>query len=255
MSARPGEDIIEQYLHQLREALRPMPEDRRDQIVSDVAQHIAEARAEESSSDAATISRLLDRIGTPEEIAAAFDDPSDDEQDQGPIESYPTGRHTAESQLPAPIRTAIKLMYVGAAISIVTAIVDLLTRSELKAFFKNGSDLASKLHGLPKLTPSQLNSSTTDNLVMAVVIWLASVLLWVFIARASKEGQSSLRVTASALFGLNTLMLLIGPSDLSIRGPRVTDVCPFIVWLIGLSAIVLLWRPASSRFFNASLNR
>lgn len=189
---------------------------------------------------------------TTEEIAAASDDTSK-EQSGGLFGSHRVGRWAARPQSPpAAVHWAIRLMYLGAAMSIVTAIVDLVTRNELKAFIKNGTNLASRLHGLPKLTPSELNSSTTDNLVMAVIIWVLSVLLWALVARAAKNGWSSLRIAASSLFGINSLMLLIGPADLSIRGPRVTDICPVIVWLIGLAAVIFLSQRSASKFYRAS---
>jgi len=46
--------------------------------VSDVAQHITEARAEEPCSDEPAIASLLERIGSPEAIAAASEETSDD---------------------------------------------------------------------------------------------------------------------------------------------------------------------------------
>ena len=249
MRARPGQEMIEDYLSRLREALRSTPAERRDQIVSDVAQHIAEALAEELNPDEEIVATLLDRTGTAEEIAAALDETSGDERRHRPY-----GPPTVDRRPPSPVRAAVKLMYVGAAMSLVTALVDLLTRSGLKAAIEKGTNSAARAHGLPTLTTSQLNSSVIDNLVMAVIFSLVSVLLWVFIARASTDGQSSARITASGLFALDTLILLIGPADLSIRGPATqpTEVFLFIVWLIGLAATVLLWQRASSEFFNAS---
>ena len=243
-SARPCEEMIEDYLRQLREALRSTPPERRDQIVSDVAQHIAEARAEEPSSDELTISRLLDRIGTPEAIAAASEEASDD-----------SGRAAAgERQPPSPVRAAVRLMYAGAAMSILTAFVNLLTRSGLKSAIEQGLSSASRIHGLPRLTPGQVNSSVTAGIVMAVIVSVFGAFLWVFIARASRDGQWSARITATGLFGLGTLALLIGPADLSARGPasRATEACLLAVWLIGLAVIVLLWRRSSGKFFNGS---
>ena len=194
MTTRRAEDMIDDYLGQLRAALRATPAPRRDQIVSDVAQHIAEALAEEPNSDEATVSSLLDRIGTPAEIAAALDETSDAD-----LSRRPQGPSLVDRRPPVPVRAAVKLMYLGAAMSLVTALVDLLTRSGLKTAIEKGTDNASRLHGLPKLTPSQVNSSVTDNLVMAVIFSLVSVVLWVFMARATADGQSSARITGSGL--------------------------------------------------------
>jgi uncharacterized membrane protein len=216
MRAHRNEEMVENYLGRLRKALRSMSAKRRDQIVSDLAQHIAEALAEEPNADEQVIGSLLDRIGTPEEIAAALAETSEDERNRVPYDPP-----TAGPQPPSSIRAATRLMYVGAAMSIVTAFVDFLSRSGLKVAIEKGTHTAARLHGLPRLTTSQLNSSVTDNLAMAIVVSMVSVLLWVFVARASTDGQWSARVTASGLFGLDTLILLIGPADLSLRGARV----------------------------------
>ena len=248
MSAPTVDEMIEEYLGQLREALGSTSQARREQIVSDVAQHIAEARAEEPTADEETVRGVLGRIGTPEEIAAAADETSGDEQSHRPY-----GLSSAKPEPPGPVRAAVKLMYVGAAMTVVTVVVDPFTRGSVRAAVVKGTNLAARLHDLPRLTPSEVNSSVTDNLVMAVIVSLVSVLLWIFIARASMTGQSSIRVTASALFALGTLILLIGPIDLGLRGPsRPTDVLLLIVWLTGLGAVVLLWGRSSSEFFNSS---
>jgi uncharacterized membrane protein len=113
VSAPAGEKLIEDYLGRLREALRSAPPEQRDQVVSDVAQHIAEARAEEPSPDELAISGLLDRLGSPEAIAAAFEETGDDSSRAA----------EGERQPPPSVRAASRLMYAGAAMTIVTALV------------------------------------------------------------------------------------------------------------------------------------
>lgn len=243
MSAPAGEKLIEDYLCRLREALGSASPQQRDQVVSDVAQHIAEARAEEPSSGEPAISGLLDRIGSPEAIAAAFEETGDDR-----------GQAGSERRPPLSVRAAVRLMYAGAAMTIVTALVDLLTRSGLKSAIEHGLNTASRVHGLPRLTPGQVNSSVTAVIVMAIIVSVVGAFLWVFIARASTEGQWSARITATGLFGLDTLALLAGPADLGVRGPasRPAEACLLAVWLTGLAVIVLLWQRSSGRFFSGS---
>ena len=249
MRARPGQEMIEDYLSRLREALRSTPAERRDQIVSDVAQHIAEALAEELNPDEEIVATLLDRTGTAEEIAAALDETSGDERRHRPY-GPPTVGPPASFPRPRRCQADVRRSSheprhrVGGPPD----------EEWPEGRHREGDQQRRQAHGLPTLTTSQLNSSVIDNLVMAVIFSLVSVLLWVFIARASTDGQSSARITASGLFALDTLILLIGPADLSIRGPATqpTEVFLFIVWLIGLAATVLLWQRASSEFFNAS---
>jgi hypothetical protein len=165
---------------------------------------------------------------------------------------YPGGAQlpgTKRPPAPASVRSAVGVMYAGAALSLIRVIADIATRSSLKADIeKNGS------HGPIPLTASQVNSVVTASIVMAVAVGLISVGLWIFVARASKDGQNWARVTGSVLFGLDTLASLAGPSGLAINGPQPTVAKLFtaLVWLAGLGAVVLLWQRGSRAFFSRS---
>jgi len=67
-----GDAIVADYLARLAAALRELPADRRAEIVSDIGEHIAGARADMADGgDEAEVRNLLDRLGTPEQIAAS----------------------------------------------------------------------------------------------------------------------------------------------------------------------------------------
>jgi|ERR1039458_143698 uncharacterized membrane protein len=63
--------IVDDYLHQLGDALRTLPASERDQIVAEITEHISQARAELPDQSEASIRGLLDRVGDPEVIAAS----------------------------------------------------------------------------------------------------------------------------------------------------------------------------------------
>jgi hypothetical protein len=67
---RASDDIIERYLQELDEVLRDLPKARRREVVEEVASHIEDARAELASQGEAEMRNVLERLGTPEEIAA-----------------------------------------------------------------------------------------------------------------------------------------------------------------------------------------
>jgi hypothetical protein len=217
MSTDRVEQMIDEYLKQLRQALSSLSPDRREQIVRDVAEHVAEARAEEAILNEQAAQALLDRIGSPEDIALAFIDTSMDESQR--LAAPSTGVDRWAPQPSPTVRAAGTLMYLGATASLVAVIVDWVTRNALKSGVERGARTAHRLHGAPTLTPSELNSSVTATLVMATILCLVSIGLWLFIAKATSEGQWSARIIGSALFALNTLILLIGPPDLTFRGP------------------------------------
>ena len=66
--------IVEDYLTRLRAAVVVLPPERGAELVQEISDHIAEARAAGQVPDEASLRTLLDRLGDPEEIAAAARD-------------------------------------------------------------------------------------------------------------------------------------------------------------------------------------
>jgi hypothetical protein len=62
--------LVEDYLDRLDDALAELPRSRRRELVQEIEDHIAEARAELDPDDDLGVRNLLDRIGDPSEIAA-----------------------------------------------------------------------------------------------------------------------------------------------------------------------------------------
>lgn len=63
--------LVDDYLDRLDSALADLPRGRRREVVEEIAEHIAAARAEAAVQSQAELRTVLDRIGDPEEIAAA----------------------------------------------------------------------------------------------------------------------------------------------------------------------------------------
>jgi hypothetical protein len=73
--------------------------------------------------------------------------------------------------------------------------------------------------------------------------------LWIFLGRGCRNGRNWARITATVLFGVATLDLL---GLLAFPEAAVAKVLAVLIWLIGLGAVVLLWRGTSTAFFRAS---
>jgi hypothetical protein len=71
MTVTKTDELVEDYLHRLATALRPLPLSRRDQLVSEITEHIDQGRAGAQGQSEAGVRELLDRLGEPEDIAAA----------------------------------------------------------------------------------------------------------------------------------------------------------------------------------------
>jgi hypothetical protein len=77
-------------------------------------------------------------------------------------------------------------------------------------------------------------------------VGLLSIGLWLWLARACNRGRNWARITGTVLFGLDTLLILLSVSRLKAGVGVLVDL---VIWLIGLAAVVLLWRKESSAYF------
>ena len=155
--------------------------------------------------------------------------------------------YPSAGQAPEPARTepppsvvmAVRLMYVGAAVSAVSLVVGLATVGSLRTALHKSD---------PSLTPTQLHNLQTVVVGGSVAIGLISILLWVWMALMNKAGKSWARIVATVLFGLDTLFLLLGVAR---AGAAAGTLVSILIWLIGLGATILLWRKDSSGYFTA----
>jgi hypothetical protein len=67
--------LVDDYLHRLDAAASALPAHRREELVSEIREHIREALRQATAGDKAAVRNVLDRLGPPEEIAAAAADP------------------------------------------------------------------------------------------------------------------------------------------------------------------------------------
>jgi ABC-type glucose/galactose transport system permease subunit len=156
-------------------------------------------------------------------------------------QSYPeTGQPPEPQRPPAPssVQTAVKLMYAGAALSLIELIVGLITIGSVRSAIRKA---------FPNYTSSQLHAAEVTSVVVGVVVGLIAIGLWVWMARANAAGHNYARITGTVFFGLNTLFLL-----LSLARPHASIGLIFniLVWLAGLGAVIMLWRKESGPYFK-----
>jgi hypothetical protein len=144
---------------------------------------------------------------------------------------YPSTGHPAgplRPPVPAPVLTAAKFMYGGAVVSAVVFLITVLP-------------VIGDIHG--RLLGHRVTATPLTIALFIVVFGLVPVALWLWMARAVGRGRNWARITSTMLFMLATLELI------SSRGV-VPVVGAVLIWLIGLAAVWLLWRSASSAFFK-----
>jgi|CZKW01.1.fsa_nt_gi hypothetical protein len=157
-------------------------------------------------------------------------------------QAYPGGAQIPEQQrapVPKSVLTAVKLMYAGAALEVISLVLYLLSIGSIRTAIhkKEPAWDTSKVH-------AYLTAVVSADLIVAVI----SIALWLWMAWANKRGSNWARGVASVLFGLNTLFLVLG---LAQTHTALTLLLPALVWLAGLGAIVFLWQKDSSAYFAA----
>jgi hypothetical protein len=154
---------------------------------------------------------------------------------------YPSsGKPVEPERPPAPpsVLNAVKLMYVGAAISTVSLIISLVDISGTKEAIRKAR---------PSLTATQVNQLNTFIITLAIVSGVVGVALWLWMARANGQGRNWARITSTVLFVLATLDLY---GVLSQPKTVLGLIFPVLTWLVGLGAIIFLWRKESTEFFK-----
>jgi hypothetical protein len=157
------------------------------------------------------------------------------------VQRYPASSKPVELERPpAPpsVANAVKLMYVGAAISTVSLIITLADIGGLKSAIKKAK---------PSWTAAQVNSYDRFVISLAIVSGVIGIALWLWMARANSQGKNWARIVSSVLFGLATLDLV------GVLGEPKTFiglVFPILTWLVGLGAVVLLWRKENNDFYK-----
>lgn len=154
---------------------------------------------------------------------------------------YPTGAQVPELEkppVPAQVKHAVTAMYVGAVATVAGVVIEILTVNATKAAIEKRS---------PHLTVSQVNATQHPLIIGFVVSGVIAVAAWLVIARACQNGHNWARITGTALFGLATIDT-IGSAISPLAGP--VKVWWPVIWLAGLVAVILLWRPPSTEFFK-----
>ncbi|HTZ93253.1 MAG TPA: hypothetical protein VMB74_12720 [Streptosporangiaceae bacterium] len=149
---------------------------------------------------------------------------------------------------PALVLTAVKLMYLGAATSLVYLIF-------LLAVEVDDTQAAARGRWLGRSLDSERLSQLKPLIVTAVMVsGLLVIALWLWMARANGQGRKWARILSTVLFGLATLQLagdLRQPVTHVVHGLEALGLLGAVLtWLPGLAVVWLLWRPAADAFFK-----
>lgn len=148
---------------------------------------------------------------------------------------------------PGSVRTAQLLMYVGAALSILALVAIPFTMDQIR----DAADDALAESG-QSFDESMVDATIAASIGIVVVFAVIGAVLWLVMAHFNGKGRSWARITATILCGINVFFVLI-----SFLQPQTVFQTVFNVLsaLVGAVAVVYLWRPDASAWFQAGGTR
>lgn len=144
---------------------------------------------------------------------------------------------------PKSILNAVKLMYVGAALSVIGLILGFATAGSVEDELRRQN---------PDFTEAEIDAAVTFGIVFAALIGLIGVALWIWMAIMNKKGRSWARTVATVLGGLNIVFTLIGFSQ---GGSAASMISNVISVALAAAILYLLYRPESSEYYAAQSRR
>lgn len=153
-----------------------------------------------------------------------------------------------QPSIPDSIRNAVRLMYVGAGLTLLGTLPVLALGDSMRDSIREEVERSS-----PELDPAMLDAILRFTTLFVVVSVLVSIGLWLWMAYANGKGHSWARTLATVLYAIS-----VGSTLLSMRnvpdipgGARVMGVLfGFLNLLVGGTIIYLLYRTESNEFFS-----
>ena len=207
-------------------------------VAPDAELHATRTPTEATPAVAASETATIDRAAG----ESAADTPRRSALPSPPI---PAGQHP-DPTVPATLLAAIRLMYLGFAVTLADAILSFLA---LDHYNNEISQAQQAAHAQAEHAATQMGGAMT----IGVAADLVGLVGWAWLALACRRGAGWTRPAATALIAIYSVCTLIvifaAHND---PGPRFATIA---VWAIGLATAILLWSRSASAFFAARRNR
>jgi hypothetical protein len=146
---------------------------------------------------------------------------------------------------PPSIRRAVRLMRVGAALSLLSLVITLATVSSFKSHLREQLRQSNT-----SLSTSDFNATYHVVVASAVVSSLVAVALWLWMAWKNGQGRAWARIVSTVLGVINLLSSVYTISAGHALG--VSDLLTVADLILAVVILILLWRTESSDFYAAS---
>jgi hypothetical protein len=141
--------------------------------------------------------------------------------------------------MPETVRNAVWCMYAGAVLSGVALLVTVFTAGEARRLLHEAE---------PQLSAARVSAAVHTGIISSAAIWVVTLVIWVIMAKVNQAGRGWARIAGTVLCVASTLSLA---GYITQAYPVALKVTVVPLWLAGLAATVLLWRPATSAYIRA----
>ena len=146
---------------------------------------------------------------------------------------------------PASIATAVKLMYAGAVINLVSAVSTLTSMGAMKTSVVDELRKADA-----NVSQSTIDAAYGVAVGFALLFSVVGVLIWLWMAWKNGQGRSWARIVASVLGGINVISTVF--TVLGGNSPALTTTISAINLVLAIVILTFLWRKESSAYYAAS---
>ena len=158
--------------------------------------------------------------------------------------SYPQGQGApgavAPAARPPAMQRAVQLMYAGAALGLISEIVNGVTAHNAVFTFSSSS------------STTATTAYKSGYIAGAIVAGIIVTLLWLWMAWKTGAGRGWARVLSTVFFGISCLALIGALVSLANAHTYLAFIVALITWGVGLTALIHLWKRESTDFFAYS---
>ncbi len=155
----------------------------------------------------------------------------------------PYGAAPVPTEPPAPIRTAVLLMRVGAGLSLLSLLSTFLFRGQIRDQVEQTLEDQGTA-----ITSDAVDTAVAIGTAFAVFVGLIGVALWLWMAWANGRGKGWARIVATVLFALSAISFLFSFSQ---PQPVLSTVLGLVNLVLGAAIVFLLWKRESSGYYAA----
>ncbi|MGA8850148.1 MAG: hypothetical protein WB508_00380 [Aeromicrobium sp.] len=165
-----------------------------------------------------------------------------------PEPAEPSGVPQPDLDPPLSMVLAVRLMWAGAVVSVLSVIASLATYGSFTIRMAQQMREAD-----PQISDDLVDTAIAVGITFAVAMGVLGAAVWVWMAVKNRQGRAWARIVASVLSGLNAVFFAVG-----LAGEQYDSLSLLVSatqLFLAAAVLALLWRKESTAFYDAVSRR